>query len=111
MGTAALGCPRSEAQYMSNKLPSEVIPPGSRYKLVASDEATPLWQNDIGRVFRIGYYSRQDGTDCIWLVNEKGHYEQTTTRAYLLKYFEPVEISSETEIYGDARAPFEPLTS
>ena len=29
-------------------------------------------ESRIGRRFRIGYYSRQDGLDCIWLVNEKG---------------------------------------
>ena len=73
----------------------DVIPPRSRFKLVASDEKTPSWKNDVGRVFRIGYYSRQDGTDCIWLVNEKGEYEQTTDRAFLLKYFDPLEISDE----------------
>ena len=96
---------------MSNKLLPDVIPPRSTFRLVASDESTPTWKNDIGTVFRIGYYSKQDGTDCIWLLNEKGEYEQTTTRAYLLKYFEPLEISSETEIYENPAIPFERLLS
>jgi hypothetical protein len=96
---------------MNDKLPSGVIPPRSKFKLVASDNSTSQWKNEIGRVFRIGYYSRQDGTDCIWLVNEKGEYEQTADRAFLLRYFEPVEISNEADIYGDLALPFEPLTS
>jgi len=62
-----------------------------------------MWKDQIGRIFRIGYYSKQDGTDCIWLVNEKGEYEQTTSREYLLKYFEPLEISDETDFFNKAK--------
>lgn len=94
---------------MNNKLLPDVIPPRSIFKLVESDDSTPTWKDEIGRVFRIGYYSKQDGTDCIWLVNEKGEYEQTTSREYLLKYFEALEISNETEIFGNPEIPFDPL--
>jgi hypothetical protein len=86
-----------------------IIPPRSKFKLVLSDQNTPRGKKDIGRIFRIGYYRKQDGTDCIWLVNEKGDYEQTTDREYLLKYFEPLEISNETDLYGDSQPPFPPL--
>ena len=96
---------------MSNKLMPDVIPPRSTFRLVAGDQSTPTWKNEIGRVFRIGYYSKRDGTDCIWLVNEKGEYEQTTTREYLLKYFEALEISNETDIFGNPGIPFKPLTT
>jgi len=65
-----------------------------------------MWKDQIGRIFRVGYYSKQDGIDCIWLVNEKGEYEQTTCREYLLKYFEPVEISHETDFFKNPAAPF-----
>ncbi|HZR64045.1 MAG TPA: tRNA (adenosine(37)-N6)-threonylcarbamoyltransferase complex ATPase subunit type 1 TsaE [Terriglobales bacterium] len=88
---------------------SAIIPPLSKFKLVRGDENTPNWKSDIGRVFRVGYYSRQDGTDCIWLVNEKGEYEQTTDRDYLLKYFEPIEVSTETDLFGDSKPPLGPL--
>lgn len=60
-------------------------------------------------MFRIGYYSQQDGLDVIWLVNENGEYEQTTDRAFLLKYFEPIEISDETDLYGARKPNFKPL--
>ena len=86
-----------------------IIPPRSKFRLVRSDKDCPMWRNHIGRVFRIGYYSEQDGTDCIWLVNEKGEYEQTTDREYLLRYFEPMAISSETDIYGDSKVSLGPL--
>jgi hypothetical protein len=56
--------------------------------LIRADDQTPSWKEDIGRQFRVGYYSPNDGLDCIWLVNENGEYEQTTDRKFLLKYFD-----------------------
>lgn len=90
------------------KLP-EIIPPRSVFRLARSDEKTTGWKADVGRVFRIGYYSRQDGLDAIWLVNQEGKYEQTTDREFLVKYFEPIEISDETDLYGSGKPPFKPL--
>jgi len=87
-----------------------IIPPGSIFRLVRSDRKTPGWKPDIGRVFRIGYYSQQDGLDAIWLVNEEGRYEQTTDRDSLLRYFEPIEISDEADLYGDGKPQFGPVT-
>jgi HEAT repeats/PBS lyase HEAT-like repeat len=68
--------------------------------LVRADRQTPSWQKEIGRQFRVGYYSRKDGLDCIWLVNERGKYEQTTGRDFLYKYFEIEELSQEKNFYG-----------
>jgi hypothetical protein len=90
------------------KLP-DIIPPRSVFRLVRSDAKTPGWKADVDRVFRIGHYSRKDGLDVIWLVNEQGKYEQTTDRDFLLKYFEPIEISGESDLYGDGKPPFEPI--
>ena len=78
----------------------KVIPPRSRVRLARADRRTPCWKNDIGRRFRIGYYSRKDGLDCIWLVNEGGKYEQATDREFLLKYFEIERLSNEKSLYG-----------
>ena len=86
-----------------------IIPPRSTFRLVRSDAKTPGWKADIGRVFRIGYYSRQDGLYVIWLANEKGDYEQTTDRNFLVKYFQPVAISDETDVYGPGKPEFPPL--
>src|SRR4029077_6880782 len=64
----------------------KIIPPLSRVRLVRTDKRTPTWRKDVGRQFRVGYYSRKDELDCIWLVNENGKYEQTTDRDFLVKY-------------------------
>jgi hypothetical protein len=78
----------------------KIIPPRSRVRLIRADSHTPSWKKDIGRQFRVGYYSRQDGLDCIWLVNENGAYEQTTDREFLLKYFDVERLSQEKNYYG-----------
>ena len=81
------------------KIP-QIIPPRSRVRLIRVDSQTPSWKKDIGRQFRVGYYSRKDGLDCIWLVNENGAYEQTTDRRFLLKYFNVEHLSQEKNFYG-----------
>jgi hypothetical protein len=87
----------------------KVIPPRSRVRLVHADRSTPLWQRQIGRKFRVGYYSRQDGLDCIWLVNDAGEYEQTTDRAGLLRYFEIERLTEERDYYGVHKRKLGPL--
>jgi hypothetical protein len=81
----------------------KVIPPRSRVRLVRFDKRTPVWHKDVGRQFRVGYYGRKDGLDCVWLVNENGKYEQTTDRAFLLKYFEVEQLSDERNFYGQGK--------
>ena len=78
----------------------KVIPPRSRVRLVKADGHTPAWRKDVGRRFRVGYYSRKDGLDCIWLVDEDGKYEQTTDREFLLRYFVIEQLSGENNFYG-----------
>ena len=69
-------------------------------RLIRAGRNTPAWKNAIGRQFRIGYYSRKDGLDCIWLVNENGKYEQTTDREFLLKHFDVEYLTKEKNYYG-----------
>jgi HEAT repeats len=78
----------------------KIIPPRSRVRLIKAARQTPFWKKAIGRQFRVGYYSRKDGLDCIWLVNENGAYEQTTDRAFLLKHFDVEHWSQEKNFYG-----------
>ena len=90
----------------------KVIPPRSVVILASVDvSATPDWKLDRGRIFRTGYYNREDGLDCIWLVNERGEYEQTTDRQALLKHFVILQLSNESDLYGDARRPLKPLST
>ena len=82
----------------------KIIPPRSRVRLVLGDDRTPSWKKDIGRQFRVGYYSPKDGLDCVWLVNEDGEYEQTTDRKFLLKYFDVEHWSGEKNFFGRGKA-------
>lgn len=79
------------------------------FRLVRYDRKTPAWKRKRGKVFRVGYYSKQDGLDCIWLVNSRGEYEQTVDREYLLKYFDLVRLSSEKSLYGVGKRKLGPL--
>jgi hypothetical protein len=83
----------------------KVIPPKSIVRLVRADSKTPEFANHIGERFRVGYYSRQDGLNCIWLVDKSGNYVQTIDRVTLLNYFELDEISDEQDYYGVDRPP------
>jgi hypothetical protein len=86
-----------------------IIPPRSRVRLVRADRTTREWQRELGRQFRVGYYGRQDGLDCIWLVNEKGEYEQTTDRDGLLRYFAIEKLTDERDYYGVHKRKLGPL--
>jgi hypothetical protein len=68
------------------------------------------WGNDQGRVFRIGYYSPQDGLNCVWLVNEAGIYEQTTDQNSIGKDFEVLQLSTETDFHGVNREILRPIS-
>ena len=81
------------------RIPS-IIPPRSKVRLVKADRTTPRWRKEIGRHFRVGYYNRQDGLKCIWLVNERGEYEQTIDRDGLLRHFTIEKLTNERDYYG-----------
>jgi len=84
---------------------SKPIPPKSVVRLVASPKASPHWKKNVGAIFRVGYYSRKDGLDCIWLVNESGEYQETVDHEYLFKYFDVIQVSNEKNLYGMRRPP------
>ena len=85
------------------------IPPRSVVRLARGGGKGSLWNSQIGREFRVGYYRPKDGLDCIWLVNERGEYEQSTNCAALLKHFEIVQLSDETSYFGEDRPPLRAL--
>ena len=62
-----------------------------------------------GRVFRVGYYSKMDGLDCIWLVDETGSYDQTIDHELLNKFFEIQSVAKERSLYGRGRPQFSPM--
>ena len=87
----------------------KIIPPRSRVRLARADRRTPSWRKETGREFRVGYYGRQDGLDCIWLVNEAGEYEQTTDRDHFLRDFEILRLTDERDYYGVHKRRLGPL--
>ena len=87
-----------------SRLP-EHIPPRSVVRLARAGGKGSVWKSQLGREFRIGYYIPKDGMDCIWLVNERGEYEQTTDCEGLLRHFEIIQLSNETDYFGEHRPP------
>ena len=83
------------------------IPPTSVVRVKASPSRS--WKKEVVRRFRIGYYSWQDGLDCIWLVNEEGKYEQTIDHEFLLNNFEIESIAKERSLYGRGRPQLGPM--
>lgn len=83
------------------------IPPCS--VLSVRRTARSPWGGEVGRIFRVGYYSKIDGLDCIWLVDEKGEYSQTIDHASLNGFFDIQSIAKERSLYGRGRPQFPPM--
>ena len=83
------------------------IPPCSVIS-VRRERLSP-WASEVGRVFRVGYYGKTDGLDCIWLVDENGKYCQTIDHDCLYKFFDVRLIAKERSLYGRERSQFPPL--
>jgi hypothetical protein len=84
-----------------------VLPPRSVLRVRAI--ANPEIDIHAGDTFRVGYYSKQDGLDCVWLVNHLGEYEQTWDQKSLLDTFKVVELSDETDLFGTDRPKIEAI--
>jgi hypothetical protein len=64
----------------------------------------------LGLILRVGYYSKQDGTNVVWLVSPDGEYRQTTSQAYINRHFRIVHEDQHPDLYGDERPILQPLT-
>ncbi len=64
---------------------------------------------ETGQLYRVGYYSRYDGLDCVWLADRKGKYNWTADHAWIAKHFVVVHESSERSLYGRNRPHLGPL--
>ena len=80
------------------------LPPNSVVKLVR------LWPHarkrgyELGQTWRVGYYSRQDGLDVVWLVDATGDYRQTADHDWIERHFQVVRISAEKSTFGHNRS-------
>ncbi len=93
---------------MNGSLP-RVISPRSVVKVVKVTSEEPDWVGYEGRVFRIGYYRRSDGLDCVWLVDEDGDYSETIDQGMIETHFEVLQLSDESDLFGVNRPVIGPL--
>jgi len=85
------------------------IPPGTVVRV--KDSHAKKWKGNGNRRFRVGYYSRKDGLDCIWLVNDDGEYQETVDHEFFYKFFEIELLSKERSLYGKNRPRLGPISS
>ena len=85
---------------MNQRIP---IPPRSVLRIKKLWPHARSKGHENGEIRRVGYYSRQDGLDCVWLVDAKGHYDWTTDHEWLYEMFEVIEYSDETDLHRDDR--------
>lgn len=78
---------------------SLVIPPLSLVRVVKVTSNEPDWTGYEGRVFRIGYYRRNDGLDCVWLVDDDGQYLEAIDQAMIRTHFEMLQRSDESDLH------------
>jgi hypothetical protein len=80
---------------------SRPISPGT---VIAVREDNPGPHRSLmGMILRVGYYSKQDGTNVIWLVNPDGKYVETTDHRLLNRHFTVITVSEETDVFGANR--------
>lgn len=91
---------------MNQKKP---IPPRSVVRLKKLWPHARKKGHEKGEIKRIGYYSPQDGLDCIWLVDSDGNYNWTTDHEWLYENFEVIEYSDETDFYRKDRPLLGPI--
>ena len=59
----------------------------------------------IGETRRVGYYSKKDGLDVIWLVDNSGEYTWTADHSWVMNHFEIIDSSTNRSIYGKGKPP------
>jgi hypothetical protein len=86
------------------------IPPRSVLRLIKLWPHARKKGHEVGEIWRVGYYSKQDGLDCIWLVNTEGVYDWTSDHDWLYRKFEVLSLSNEDDFHGDDREVMLPLS-
>jgi hypothetical protein len=84
------------------------IPPLSVVR-VAHHGETKFIRRHAGRIYRIGYYSRQDGLDWVWLVDDQAVYEWTVDHETLYRNFDIIHFANDTNWYGRRRPKIPPI--
>ena len=85
-----------------------------KYKPLTVLRLKKLWphakkkRRRIGQIYRVGYYSKQDGTELIWLVDDNGDYNWTADEKFIDNHFEIIELSKARSIYGYNKPKIKP---
>jgi hypothetical protein len=95
--------------FSREKRPQTIVPPRSVVRLTRADPGWDAARYTVGAEFRVGYYRRRDGPNCVWLVDRGANYVGTWDQASLLNNFEVVTQSDESDIYGLRCPPLQPL--
>lgn len=90
----------SKIAFTDNRIPASVIPPLSEVKLVKVPGTGGYTHGDLGKIYRIGYYRRKDGLDCVWLVDDEGLYFGTVNQRLTRTHFEVLSLSDESDLFG-----------
>jgi hypothetical protein len=85
------------------------IPPRSVI-MVRKDNPGPH-RSLLGIILRVGYYSKQDGTNVIWLVYPDGGYAEATTHALLNRHFTVLSVSENNDLFGVTQPEIQPLSA
>jgi hypothetical protein len=86
------------------------LAPGTLLRLARLWPRARRQGREVGRLYRVGYYSPRDGVDCVWLVDSQGRYDWTADHLFITKHFELVRRSGERSLYGGKRSRLGPLT-
>jgi len=84
------------------------LPPGTILRLAKLWPHARKKGHEIGEIRQVGYYSRQDGLDCVWLVDDKGRYNWSADQKWVLDKFEVVKRSVEPGLYGKTKRKIDP---
>jgi hypothetical protein len=92
---------------MRKSFPS-IVPPLSVVQVIKVTANEPDWEGYKGRVFRIGYYRKKDGLDCVWLVDDEGNYTETVDQEMIRTHFMILQLSDESDLFGVDRSVIGP---
>ena len=79
---------------------ASIIPPLSVVQVSRVTASEPAWEGYEGRIVRIGYYRKNDGLDCVWLVDDEGGYCEAVDQEMIRTHFKVLHLSDETDLFG-----------
>ena len=76
--------------------------PGTVLRLIKLWPYARKQGHEIGELWRVGYYSPQDGVDVVWLVDDNGAYKWSVDNEFVAQKFYVVTPSDNPDVFGEA---------